>query len=229
MQRMAAVVLLVSLPCAFAADAQHFSTEDGRKIMGLFNQAQAAYKTKNFQQYADLNRQIVCQKLSAQALADVAEIRVHAEYNFACGLALTGKTAEALKTLASAVENGYDRADELKRDGDLKSLRQEKQFESILARIAELKTQKKAQWTGKLFTIAHESQLGLAVTGEDKATPVRVLRLHPAAAGLEKKAAELQKKDGLVAVTGAGGGLSSGMAVAFSEIAAQPDKGPAPK
>ena len=56
-------------------------------------------------------------------------------YNLACSLALTGDPAAALSALAQAVELGYDDGEWMKKDADLKSLRHEKEFQRLLARL----------------------------------------------------------------------------------------------
>lgn len=52
-------------------------------------------------------------------------------YNLACSYALTGKKKLALKTLSKAVRLGYNDFEYLKKDTDLRSLREEPAFKSL--------------------------------------------------------------------------------------------------
>jgi len=69
-----------------------------------------------------------------------------AHYNLACALARTGKTADALASLGTAVECGFDDDDQIKADEDLASLRAEKEFEEIVAKAAEKARPRKEAW-----------------------------------------------------------------------------------
>ncbi len=53
-------------------------------------------------------------------------------YNFACSLALSGRTDDALDALSKAVEQGYDDYEWMKKDPDLFPLYENPQFQSIL-------------------------------------------------------------------------------------------------
>jgi tetratricopeptide (TPR) repeat protein len=57
--------------------------------------------------------------------------------NAACTYALLGSTKEALATLKKAVANGYRHADTIARDPDFMSLRNEPEFQAILAELSE--------------------------------------------------------------------------------------------
>ena len=57
-------------------------------------------------------------------------------YNLGCSLALLNKRESALKALERAVELGYDDHEWMSRDDDLQSLREERQFKSLLKRIS---------------------------------------------------------------------------------------------
>lgn len=56
-------------------------------------------------------------------------------YNLACSLALLGRPDEALAALETAVRCGYDDGPHLARDADLRSLRRNARFRSLLARL----------------------------------------------------------------------------------------------
>jgi len=53
-------------------------------------------------------------------------------YNLACSFALCGKKEEAFRALERAIELGYDDFEHLKKDTDLKSLRGDPRFKSLL-------------------------------------------------------------------------------------------------
>ena len=55
-------------------------------------------------------------------------------YNLACSFALVGEKDEAFRALRRAVQLGYRDWDHLKRDSDLKSLRDDPRFENLLSR-----------------------------------------------------------------------------------------------
>ena len=60
-----------------------------------------------------------------------------ANYNLACSYALLGRPEEALRALSTAVEYGFDDAQHLARDEDLKSLRDDPRFAELVARVRE--------------------------------------------------------------------------------------------
>ena len=53
-------------------------------------------------------------------------------YNLACSLALIGKKDEAFSALRRAIKLGYDDFDYLKRDSDLRSLRDDPRFKKLV-------------------------------------------------------------------------------------------------
>lgn len=57
-------------------------------------------------------------------------------YNLGCSLALLDRRDEALKALARAVTLGYRDHEWMSRDSDLRSLREEKAFQSLIRRIS---------------------------------------------------------------------------------------------
>ena len=57
-------------------------------------------------------------------------------YNLACSLALLHQRKEALATLAQAIALGYRDYDWMSRDDDLRSLREDQEFKTLLKRIA---------------------------------------------------------------------------------------------
>lgn len=57
-------------------------------------------------------------------------------YNFACSQALLNRRAPALKAIKRAIELGYDDAEWMRSDADLRSLRDERGFKKLLEKIA---------------------------------------------------------------------------------------------
>lgn len=57
-------------------------------------------------------------------------------YNLGCSLALLDKRDEALKALSHAVTLGYEDHEWMVRDDDLRSLREERAFKTLIKRIA---------------------------------------------------------------------------------------------
>ena len=55
-------------------------------------------------------------------------------YNLTCSLTLTGKKTEALATLEKAIELGYNDFGHLKRDSDLKELRNDPRFKLLMTK-----------------------------------------------------------------------------------------------
>lgn len=58
-----------------------------------------------------------------------------AHYNLACSLALTRQAAAAIDTLQRAIDLGYDDAEWMQKDPDLKTLRQNPAFQNLLRQI----------------------------------------------------------------------------------------------
>lgn len=69
--------------------------------------------------------------------AEFAEFRPIALYNVGCVHALKGRTEDAFKAIEKAIDAGFNDANQLRGDDDLKSLRDDKRFEALLARIKE--------------------------------------------------------------------------------------------
>lgn len=61
--------------------------------------------------------------------------RAQAMYNAACAFALKGDKAQALSWLSQAVNGGYRNANQMERDEDLKSLRDDAAYQEILAAL----------------------------------------------------------------------------------------------
>jgi Flp pilus assembly protein TadD len=57
-------------------------------------------------------------------------------YNLACSCALTERADEAIKALEQAVSLGYRDIDWLQKDEDLKALREDARFKSLVARVS---------------------------------------------------------------------------------------------
>jgi tetratricopeptide (TPR) repeat protein len=60
-----------------------------------------------------------------------------ASYNLACSYALLDRPEDAFRALDAAVENGFDDAEHLARDDDLKSLRADPRFAEIVVSVRE--------------------------------------------------------------------------------------------
>ena len=58
-----------------------------------------------------------------------------ARYNLACSLALAGRSAEAIDSLAEAIRLGYDDMAHMKVDPDLASLRGRPEFRALFGRV----------------------------------------------------------------------------------------------
>ncbi len=58
-----------------------------------------------------------------------------ANYNLACSYALLGRPEDAFSALDTAIEHGFDDAEHLARDDDLKSLRDQPRFAELIVRI----------------------------------------------------------------------------------------------
>ncbi|MBI4356070.1 MAG: hypothetical protein HY597_06460 [Candidatus Omnitrophica bacterium] len=56
-------------------------------------------------------------------------------YNLACSYSLLQRLGESLDALTQALRHGYDDVDHLRRDPDLKNLRQTKEFQAFLAKL----------------------------------------------------------------------------------------------
>lgn len=70
-----------------------------------------------------------------EALVGLAPDNATAHYNFACSLALCGQRNRALDELEKAVELGYDDAEHLTHDEDLRELRTEPRFDALVRRL----------------------------------------------------------------------------------------------
>ena len=71
----------------------------------------------------------------ALALPLPAEMLGNLRYNLACAQARLGKKADALASLAAAVQYGWDDVDHMQADADLESLRAEQQFKDLAAKL----------------------------------------------------------------------------------------------
>ncbi|HKB91365.1 MAG TPA: hypothetical protein VKC60_12675 [Opitutaceae bacterium] len=58
-----------------------------------------------------------------------------AHYNLACSLALSKRTAAALKSLRKAIDLGYKDLDWMVQDPDLETLKNSKQFKNLLTQL----------------------------------------------------------------------------------------------
>ncbi|MBI3829808.1 MAG: hypothetical protein HY291_09840 [Planctomycetes bacterium] len=208
---------------AAEAEALHFVTEDGPKCWEVFMQGQKAYDAKDFKKYLELNQQALQMKLSAEALAEVQKYRTMAQYNVACGYALTGDKEKALEALAKAVDAGFDKADDIKKDDDLVSLRGDKRFKDLVDQAAKLAVaaSNKNSFKGTLVRLEHAARIALLVPGKERGdAPAAALRLETDDKALQKKMEELLQKKSMVQVEGQGGTCSYNMVLHLSSIAA---------
>lgn len=58
-----------------------------------------------------------------------------AHYNLACSLALSKRKADALRSLAEAIQRGYSDYDWMAQDPDLESLKNSPEFKALLAKL----------------------------------------------------------------------------------------------
>ncbi|MCC7142673.1 MAG: sulfatase-like hydrolase/transferase [Candidatus Eisenbacteria bacterium] len=63
-------------------------------------------------------------------------VRAVIDYNRGCALARLGRLEEAISGLESAVANGYDRAGQLLNDVDLRPIRSEERFQTLIERLS---------------------------------------------------------------------------------------------
>jgi eukaryotic-like serine/threonine-protein kinase len=75
------------------------------------------------------------EELKAQSNPSDGNLRWHAWYSFACVATAAGHTDDAIKYLREAIDRGYKDADGLMTDDDLKSLRQNAQFQQLVATL----------------------------------------------------------------------------------------------
>lgn len=161
-------------------------------------------------------------KLNAEALAEAQSYRTVTQYNAACGYALAGDKEKALDALSKAVDMGFDKADDMRADSDLASIRGDKRFKEIAERSGKLAQAAGGKNTlrGELMRMEHAARLALVVTATDKtATPV-VLRLEFNDKALQKKAEDLLQKKAPVQVEGQGGTASYQMILNVTSVAA---------
>ncbi|WP_192822889.1 tetratricopeptide repeat protein [Rufibacter sp. LB8] len=98
----------------------------------LNKKASAEYANKNYQASVDLYRQ----SMAATPKGQHARTTL---YNMACGYALMGKKKEALQALQQAVAVGYKDVDHLKKDDDLRTLREEKKYHHLVKQLEKQK------------------------------------------------------------------------------------------
>ena len=66
-----------------------------------------------------------------------------AEYNVACAYSLWGKTDDALKHLARAIELGFDDVEHIDKDPDLDPIRQHERFKALTGPLRGRKPEEK--------------------------------------------------------------------------------------
>jgi predicted esterase len=143
--RRTGTLLLVALIATLAIVSPAVRAEDGDgagdpRVEKLEKEIVALYEKKKYAEGI------------AKCKAEIALFpkNFNAHYNLACGLARSGKTADALASLGTAVDLGLDDPDLMKNDADLESLRAEKTFEDLVAKADEKGRPKREAWA-KLY------------------------------------------------------------------------------
>jgi|CXWL01.1.fsa_nt_gi tetratricopeptide (TPR) repeat protein len=93
------------------------------------------------------------------ALAKAAELlggdNHNALYNLACAQAIGGKTDAAFATLGRAIDAGFDDADHMADDADLRSLRRDRRFTALMDRAEELSLDPWMDGYERHFSVRH--------------------------------------------------------------------------
>jgi predicted esterase len=112
-------------------------TEDGYLAARQLNWVlmEAFMEAPQWRQREDVPRELFCLRLTAAILPD----RPAARYNLAAGLAAAGQIGEAFAELKTAVEKGFQDADQLEKDPDFTALRGNTAFQALLAGLKEKK------------------------------------------------------------------------------------------
>jgi tetratricopeptide (TPR) repeat protein len=115
----------------------------GRRFLVEFYEAELARNPDNLEALAELGHlHTLLGDLERGLAIDRRLVRLvpgepTARYNLACSLALLGHREEALESLETAVELGYDDPDHLLGDEDLASLREEPRFRALVGRLTD--------------------------------------------------------------------------------------------
>ena len=127
----------------FAAIFSHISL--GQDVHALYNEANAAYKEKNFATFIAKTQEMLKLRPHHQAYI----------YNLAAGYALTGRKSEAIALLSQAAAMGFVYPD-IEKDPDFAALRGEADFDAVLKKLAD--NQQPITHSEKAFTV-HEKGL----------------------------------------------------------------------
>lgn len=113
----------------------------GLEFLARFLELETRRKPTNVDALAELGHVYTHQGLHDKGLAvDRKLVRLVPDnptvhYNLACSLSILGHRDEALESLASAIELGYDDADFMRRDEDLRNVWSEDGFRRLIDRI----------------------------------------------------------------------------------------------
>jgi tetratricopeptide (TPR) repeat protein len=72
-----------------------------------------------------------------QRLVRLEPLEPIVHYNLACSLALLGRADDAIEELGRAIDLGYEDAEHMLKDRDLRSLRRDPRFEELARRLRE--------------------------------------------------------------------------------------------
>lgn len=126
---MTVVVLATAISGARAQETEKArpSVEAIREYQQLAREVQELFRQKKYEEVLEK-----CRRMS-ELIPDEAI----PYYNRACAQALLGKTEEALKSLATSVEKGFDEPAHMKKDEDLAGLRSDKRFDELVEKARE--------------------------------------------------------------------------------------------
>ena len=124
-------------PCVFMATSlfliSNLSAQQKLKIQEIYDSAMKHYESGEYQEAAKRFKEI-------QKSKQYPKVTTGPLYNGACIFALSGDAEESLKILKHlAHQKFYSNLDHIRSDPDLKSLHKNKQWESVLAKVAENK------------------------------------------------------------------------------------------
>lgn len=89
------------------------------------------YLARGFREYGDFERLALCYSVAAEIHPD----EPYLWYGLARAQAQLGEKDKAMESLKKAVDHGFNDADKIANDFDLRSLQDEKQFKKILERL----------------------------------------------------------------------------------------------
>jgi len=151
------MLLVASMHCAFIAAisicageptahafAKTYQTNEGKTVSQLYDKGQAAYNSKDYTQYLELNLQVLASKPgSDQALNEISWYLGSAQYNSACGYALIGDKDKALAMLERVLVIGQVDLNNLEKDTDFTAIQNDKRFVDLCARARNMSGEKR--------------------------------------------------------------------------------------